>query len=272
AEKKYYNPTSANGFSVYSDTLFSMELDSAEIIYDVAFHVEDKQTGNSIVHAKVEIDSIIKTTDFSGNVAYSLKPGNYQVRISENDYKSLEVDVTIQSDTLLTFRLEKLFAEIKFRLKNQGVPVNKALVVLNNDSLFTSSLGIATFRSLPVDSTYSYKINKDNYQTLQGSLILTTDITLNLEIEKMSTGINELKKVDFHFYPNPAGNYLNIESENGLGKLELLKSNGSVIRSFKALSTLKTISLSNFPNGFYFIRRYGGDDMLPEVKSLIIRR
>ncbi len=80
--------------------------------------------------------------------------------------------------------MEKTHGTIKFRVKNDQVPVNGAWVVLQEDTLLTNGLGICSFESLPLNQTYAYSAAKAHYFPVIGEVMLEKDTTIDLQLSR----------------------------------------------------------------------------------------
>lgn len=183
-EKRHYETTNFGNRSVYSDTTFTMTLDSSEVIYNVTFQIQDEDDGSMLSAVNVNVGEQNQTTGVEGELSFSVNPGVYTVDFSKADYSNLQSEFVIQSDTMFTVTLKRSHADVKFRLNNGTTPVNDALVVFNGDSLHTSSLGFCTFRSIPIDAEYNFTLEREFFETVEGSVFLTRDTTLNLQLTK----------------------------------------------------------------------------------------
>lgn len=57
---------------------------------------------------------------------------------------------------------------------------------------------------------------------------------------------------DLKIYPNPANEFIEIESYNPIEKVELISVNGRLLKSFK--TNFERLNISNVKPGFYFLR------------------
>jgi hypothetical protein len=133
---------------------------------------------------EVSVDTLLQHTDLSGTAVFPLLAGDYQAAFSRSGYRPFLLEHQVWSDTSFEVQLEKTHGQIKFRLTNEGSPVNGALVVLGSDSLLTNALGICIFESLALDSSYAYTISKELYYALAGDLMLIQDTTLGLQFSR----------------------------------------------------------------------------------------
>ncbi|GEM_PF-538018 len=329
AEKNHFESKSVKNLSIYSDTTFNVSLDSSEVFYKVNFEVKDEITEEFLSSVNIEIDSKIKNTNSEGNTGFILKPGTFKVNFDKLNYTSVQKDFIIQSDTTFFIKMLRSHADIKFRIKSENQPVNNALIVFGSDTLYTNSLGICTYRSIPVGKEFNYKIEKEYYNDFSGSLFAKTDSTLeiqlqrnvaNLEIvlngdkEKIENAIfiaqndtinfgadgivklfNIEKNKEFSYqilssnypdfsdslipandttlyvqltytniekelntntvkiYPNPANDYLTVESNSEIDQIEILKVNGVKIKDVQIQSAYKKINITNLLPGFYLL-------------------
>jgi GH35 family endo-1,4-beta-xylanase len=170
------------GTSIYKDTVLSVYLTPAQ--YEVTYHVSDLKNGLNLSAVDVSLDTLVLRTNLSGDATCYLQQGTYRAEFSRSGYRSYILEHELQSDTSLEIQLVKTHGLVKFRLKDGSRPVNGAKVVLETDTLSTNTLGICTFESLPLDSSYSYSITKDNYYALSGDLYLEQDSTLDLQFPR----------------------------------------------------------------------------------------
>ena len=183
-EKRHYETSNFSYRSVYSDTTFNVTLDSAEVIYNVIFQIEDEADGSMLTAVKVDVGEQDKTTGVEGELSFAVNPGTYTVDFSKTDFSGFQKDYTIQSDTTISVKLKRSHADVKFRLKNGSTPVNDALVIFNDDSLNTSSLGFCTFRTVPIDIEYEFSVKQEFFKTHEGIVLLEDDTTLIIQLEK----------------------------------------------------------------------------------------
>ncbi|MBS1765303.1 MAG: serine hydrolase [Bacteroidetes bacterium] len=75
------------------------------------------------------------------------------------------------------------------------------------------------------------------------------------------TGLSEQTMIDnsVSLYPNPTGNELNINSNKLFNKVEILNMQGQVIRLLNTDNRVVTLSVSELPKGFYFVKTYFTD-------------
>ncbi|MDF1572556.1 MAG: glycosyl hydrolase [Bacteroidales bacterium] len=197
---------------IYSDTVIRVRL--APVEHDVTFQLLDSRTHEPFWGVNVYLNDIKEVTDNQGLVHYSLPSGMYPYLIDKVSYENQSGTLDMRSDTLVVFYLDRTEAYIKFRLREEGVPVNKAFIAIGEDSIQTNNLGIAQFYGLPVDQSYGYTVRKEGYDLVTGSLVLVTDTTVQIEMVKEDTGTNELAthiQEEILFWPNPVSDRLYVK-------------------------------------------------------------
>ncbi|HSH19531.1 MAG TPA: T9SS type A sorting domain-containing protein, partial [Draconibacterium sp.] len=330
AEKRHHRKVAIENLSIYSDTIFNVFLDSAEVFYKVNFELEDKETGEKSSSVNIEIDSKSLKTDLGGTADFTLNPGSFQTYFTKLNYADFQQEFIINSDTTFIVKMNRSHADFKFSVRNGNQPINNALVIFAGDSLYTGSLGICTFRSYPVDSLFNYMIEKEFYFSTVGSITTKTDSVIEIQLQKSAvnigfvlsgdkekvdnpiivikndtavfnqegtvklynvklnqvieyeifsdnypdysaslfpekdtllyiqllyTGIeNEVKNKKLNIYPNPATEYLIIESDLEFDYIEIANINGMTIKEIRHQSLNCKVDISDLEAGYYIIR------------------
>jgi len=97
--------------------------------------------------------------------------------------------------------------------------------------------------------------------TPQYSFTVVKDLEIKA-IFTLSTNVSEMDS-PFKIYPNPATDKLFINAGSmAINKIELIDSTGRVVYTDKEVSQNKTIDLSGFLSGFYFVRVHSAEDVL----------
>ncbi len=256
AQKELFYPFDERARIIHSDTTLYITLSPVE--FQVQFILKDSVTGESFWGVNVELNGINAVTDNQGTVTYSLPAGSYDYFIDKVSYRNEAGNVTIVSDTTFTIFLVRTQAYIKFRLRREETPVNKAMVYLGSDSLESNNLGIALFDGLDVNNTYSYAIKREYYRTVTGSIFLETDTTVNILMETdtaSGTGMS-LAEIPVNLWPNPAGDHVNISIPAGAGRmtLKVIGTGGKVMEELVIERSPFILDLSDFPSGPYLLQ------------------
>ncbi len=182
AEKKHLVTVKNRSLMVSSDTIVTVFLDST--LYKVIFQLEDFNSGSKLSSVDITVRNQLSTTGIEGETYFSLSAGAHLAYFDKINFHSFESEFQIQSDTVFQVSLERSHVNVKFRLKTGLELVDNAKVILGNDSLLTNAVGTCTFKSVPVNGTYKFLIKKENFFVEQGSLNLTKDTVLNLQMSK----------------------------------------------------------------------------------------
>ena len=84
----------------------------------------------------------------------------------------------------------------------------------------------------------------------------TPIINSNYECPYFTLGIKELmvNNINARVYPNPVSNYLNIECEESINKLELYDAFGRIVISQESVQNNTSIDVSSLANGIYILK------------------
>jgi hypothetical protein len=84
----------------------------------------------------------------------------------------------------------------------------------------------------------------------------TPIINSNYECPYFTLGIEELivNNINARVYPNPVSNYLNIECEESINKLELYDAFGRIVISQESVQNNTSIDVSSLANGIYILK------------------
>lgn len=182
AAKRHLKPLVNQQVNISSDTVITLMLDSAK--YQVALQVFDHQTGNILTFIDVNVNTGLQEKSSNGEALIELTAGNYTITVQSRNYHDLVTQHTIESDTSLKVSLERSTADVRFQLKNGTQPIKEALVVFNKDSLCTNLLGMCTFESVTIETVIDYQVQKHHFFPVSGSAEVTTDTTIELQVEK----------------------------------------------------------------------------------------
>ena len=255
-EHDHYFPFATIPFSITRDTTITVYLTGkSEILFNILY----KNTLGKARGASVAFGSLTETTDMDGQAIFPVKKGNFEYSINKDSYQAISGNITVHSDTSLLFYLVPVqtHADAAFRLMDGSTPVNNARIVFNNNYLFTDSLGIALFRQLLLDHSYSYTITKEGYYDQSGEFYLRRDTLIDVSLDKNSLGKQNIaaeKKIQL--WPNPASEVLNCRFPLAYLNHTFIISDllGKTIYSGEVNEKEIHISLKDFPTGVYIIQ------------------
>ena len=231
---RFYSKTISR-LSIYSDTTLVYYL--AQKKNKVVIVAHDNYTGNTFEGTQVFFNSEQQITNKNGETFYEVYIGNYDYSVVKNSFKTETGSVEVNSDTTFQIFMTRTEAEIKFVVKVGTIPVNNATLIVNADTLTSTSLGIARFKGLPVLKSYDYHIYKSGYKDVNGIIFLQTDTTINIPIESIPVGIDDvLLNGNLTIWPNPVDGILSITSSENIIHISVYNLSGSKINVVKTLS------------------------------------
>jgi hypothetical protein len=271
-EKLNYKSVTVEQNPIFSDTTFTFSLVPNK--YNITISVADKHTGSIFQGTRVTFNNEVKTTNEKGEVEYKVYPGIYDFLIEKTSYQNENGKLIIQSDTTFQFLLTRTEGSVKFRI-TEGVntPVNNVTVVLNNQTLVSTALGILNFRNLPVYAEYSFLMYKSGYNDVSGTLVLAGDTTVNVTMVPYATpAITDEIGSSVRFWPNPVNDFIYFEVPVNFAqvRVEILNLQGVSLKKIQLEQGLHSeINVSDIPSGTYFLRF---DESKSQVNQLFIKR
>ncbi|MCP1662765.1 MULTISPECIES: carboxypeptidase regulatory-like domain-containing protein [Methanocalculus] len=166
------------------------ETESPDVAHTVTLTVKDSSNNNPVSGARVRIEdddaySSVKTTNVDGEVSFSLYDGDYQVYVSNQQYRDCEEELRIDgSDSSDTFYLERgnnidfliLDADTNVKLYGARVAVNGEEVgISGTDGIVSDSLrkgGGDEYRISVTRSGYTANITRKEIALDEREIIL----------------------------------------------------------------------------------------------------
>lgn len=265
-ENDLYFPFNMEQIAIYSDTTLLIHL--MRKTFNVKVKLYNNSTLDPLSGADFTLNGIQKTSNSEGEITFSIYGGNHIYSINKTDFQEENGSLDIRSDTSIDFHLIQLMADLKFRLKEGMAPLNNALIILNGDSLLTNSLGIALFKQLSIPDSYNYVISKAGFRTMEGSVYLAGDTTVDLTIDKLvqlaeaGTNIYQIR-----IWPNPVKEFLHCSiPENSPGKIiKITNIYGDEIFSHKVENTTISLNVKDYPEGIYLIQLLTNDNQSIQI-------
>ncbi|MBW6537370.1 MAG: hypothetical protein K0B11_20345 [Mariniphaga sp.] len=252
-EKAGFHAVSNNQLTIYSDTILVFRLTPEE--YNITLKVQDDKTGETFEGTLVIFNGINGVTNSFGEAYFQAYHGEFPFSVNKTSYQNLDGLLTVESDTVFIFYLTRTSATLKFRLREGTTPVNNATVILNSDTLVSTSLGLTTFRELPVEEYYDYLIFKGGYEDLTGSLILEKDTTIELQMQPYTTSLSDVPTENkVKIWPNPAKDFLYVSTSNDSSlenRIRIAGLKGSSLKIITYTGNFFKIDLSDLNPGIY---------------------
>ncbi len=259
-KKDLYLPVEKKQVVIYSDTTLTFFLDKKDC--NVTFTLLDDLSRKPILDVEISMGDDRKTTDGQGKATFTVKAGTNAYSIEKILFKPEEGNLDILSDTAFTFLLTRTEASVRFSLKDSTLPIENAMVKINDDSLNTNTQGIADFSSLPVNTDYHFTIRKEDYYTIEDDLHLVTDTTLDITMVALPSGLADSHIAGSLFlWPNPASDILyGILSLNIRGNtIRIVDRNGKEMMVSSIEQDSFSLNIKGLSPGVYFLQVTGKD-------------
>jgi hypothetical protein len=267
-ENELYIPFDIKQYVIYSDTTLTIFLSSRT--FNVTFNVCDQYTLDALSGVNITFNGETATTGTSGELMFVVNGGKHAYSVVKTSFQEVTGTLDIRSDTSFQFDLVQILAEIKFRLKEGTAPLNNALIILNEDSIVTNSLGIALFTQLPVPAEYSFVITKSSFIPREGDIFLIRDTTIDLSMEKTnSTDKFITAESSVRIWPNPVKDILfctfpAVEKDR---KIWITDIYGRVLFNQDVKGNTFTLNVREYPSGIYIMHSKQGKNMILEIFS-----
>ncbi|MCK4919662.1 MAG: T9SS type A sorting domain-containing protein [Bacteroidales bacterium] len=230
----------------------TLNLDFGLLNYSIEIQVIDKRKAFNIANSSVSFNGVHKSTDNNGLADFTVTPGTYEYSAEKDRYTTFFGNHTADSDTLFVISLDLSEAIIEFIIYNNSTPVNNASVEMNSENVLSNSLGMASFNNIGVDSDYQYVITKADYKTINSSVFVSYDSTINIELE-IATSLNYHNR-QISVYPNPVYNQIHIATNFPIVKIHITDVLGKMLlQNLPDDENKATIDLSGLNKGLYFI-------------------
>jgi len=145
---------------------------------------------------------------------------------------------------------------VTFNVTDGAGAVSGAEVTFNSETLTTDSEGNAEFTKVGPGSNLVYLVSKADYESVYGTMAVSSNSVKNVTLQQSGTGINKLEEYGINVYPLPASNNLNIDNMpvTGTQKVEIIDVTGKVILSKNISDVNNDINVSGLDEGIYFLR------------------
>lgn len=238
---------------IFSDTTINLLIKPKD--NTIIFKITDKTSGDPVYRAVVSYSGSIKVTGTDGVCSFAAVPVGtipYGVSDSQGIYFPLMDSLIDISDTIIEIQMIRAHAIVMFQVFENQDPLFNADIALNESTGTTDINGTALFYNLPAREKYSYTIAKSGYRTVNDSIFLEIDTTVNIQLDLISD-ISTDKSEDFRVFPNPSGDIIFIESHTTNAALRFIDPNGTVLLQTRLESGTSEIDVSSMPSGLYYL-------------------
>lgn len=229
--------------------------------------MSDNPIADAMVYISVndEVKHEFKT-DETGVHAISMIAGSYDYRVMKLGYEIAEgtmeiVETDEETKEVQSFTIELIVPDVLYNLTinakdQEDNPLSDVLVALddyyyegNTDA--QGSLLIEGFDNTPVGLTFS----KDGYE---GGTAMTeinnSDNTIDITLAQISTGVNELESSQVILFPNPADDFISVESKMNISSVYIFDLSGREIKSVYTADDNLKIQTSDLETGVYVFK------------------
>jgi len=224
--------------------------------------VIDSSSSQALSGVEITLNDEIQQTGVSGEAVFCGLDihKNYTYTLSKEGYNTLNGNFDITKDSTLALSMTLVpTASLNITVidSSSSQVLSAVEITLNNETLQTGVSGEAVFTGLDFPKNYTYILNKEGYNTIYGSIKITKDSVLYINMTPLLSGIelNSEENNSFHLSPNPATNKLNIEL-NGFetAKINILNNAGQTVISNQFDNRINAIDVSTLPAGIYILK------------------
>ncbi|HOZ15441.1 MAG TPA: C25 family cysteine peptidase [Tenuifilaceae bacterium] len=255
AHKQWINIDGNSTINVYMDYLQSEQR-------DVVFEIYGKtpvgvvpislakftlfRNGEPILSTFSTSEGRVKTRQIEGNYDYSIEKEGYPSK--DKVGISIGTESLIIKDTLINDTFEVVFA-----VKRNGNALSGANVTINGyGTQVTDVNGIAIFAAVGYTKGLSYSVSKDGYQTYGGSVDVTANKTINVNL--ILNGIEDLDEDNLVMYPNPANELVSVKLNSPVSLIQIFSITGILTKQIRPESNaVSEIPISDLTRGTYIV-------------------
>lgn len=182
------------------------------VMYAVSFEISEKDLKIPVYNAGITAGLNTVASDEEGKASLTLPLGAVSLLVEKDYFRDHQSTLDVTRDTLISVTLERLFADAKFRIWNADGSSRErdAQVSLDDTTVISNTLGLATFKALKVDTVYHYSVSKTGFQVQSGDLILKKDTTIVVNL-LVGSGPSLFTKTSVSIFPVPAESFMKIE-------------------------------------------------------------
>jgi len=259
--------TSISGsLTVDKDTTIKVEL--TEMI-PVTFSVTDT-AGTAIEAATVHFAEEVLTTDADGYASKYVLSGEYDWKVTADDYVADSGTVNIDQMDTLNIELEVQTYTVTFNVMDESEnPIDGAEVTVGSQTATTFGDGAVEFDL--ANGSYDYTVTADDYEDESGSVTVDGEaVTENVMMTSTSTSINNPLAKQLKVYPNPSDGNITLEGANIEGaRVSILNSIGKQVKQMTLDNNTNYLHLDELKSGIYFIKIEDNDN--EAVRKVLIK-
>ncbi len=196
------------------------------------------------------------STSSQGITETTLPVANYKYKVEKAGF--LPSDLVSISITAPSYEfkdtLNPTSYTITFNVSSKGSPIEGASVNLSGyNPTITNAQGVAVFSNIVYAKGLTFTVQKEDFYGYTSSEDITSNKTINVNL--ISTGIEETIKSNLKIYPNPVKDNLSVDSDLPIDKIQIIGITGIVLVNKEGYGVNKTdIPLTNLSRGTYIVR------------------
>ena len=244
----------SQSLNLAADTILVVHLKSKDL-YALDFLVKDSASNQNIAAVSIAINDTVYETDELGEVSLDLWEGVYTYVLTKDGYETIDGSLELSKDDSITIAMLKELVSLSMKVVDESLasPLSGVDVSLNNESKQTGTNGEVLFTDLEMNTSYSYELFKAGYETIDGSLELSKDDSITIAMVAIISGTNENLDKTIKIYPNPATDFLEIESPLCIKKIRVYNKIGQLKSTFEPDSYRFKLNTQDFEIGVYIL-------------------
>lgn len=202
--------------------------------------------------------SVVANPDASGEntsdkVVEISKADGAQTWAGSNMKLDAAIDFSVSTTIKVKVYSPRADVPILFKIENSTNGDIKAEVlatttVANTWEVLEFDLSLSTVNAFSLDNEYDVIVLFPDFGASGAAEVFYFD---DIELKEETIGFDELNKIDFLVYPNPASDYLYISNSSDLKRIEIYSITGQRIKTIEAIEN--RIQISELPQGVYVI-------------------
>ncbi len=223
--------------------------------YTVTFEIDDEH-GNEITEAVITLDG---EKNEPGNYVFeNIKDGTFDYKVEKDGYFTAEDEVTIEGDATVEVTLYGAY-RVTFDVEDTwGNVVENAVITFDG---VQQGPGEYVFKEIK-SGTYEYKVEKDEYYTVENNITLNNNYIARVILEPDGTYTDGHEDAKLSIFPNPTRNKFNVESNVKIKEIRLIDLSGQVITDIAVDDLTSVINVSGFRPGVYFMEIHTKENVI----------
>ena len=270
-----YNPATAGVKEVRFEAVYANDLDQSNNIDTINITISDSvltRDWNDIPTGSIGIGAgetgafghpfTILATDTLSSISFLTEeaPINEITSIDVYTFNGTPGSLLASSDEFTFTQSDSAWYTLTIP---NGLPLDSGsyFVAINEAD---ASIALATSTNYYTDNTLWYKVGSGVWTDATGSFNHTLFLRLNFG-DPVITDINDIENANqFNLYPNPAKDFINIETNSVINKIQIVDLAGKVLIEEENSSSMSITSLSK---GIYFAKLYLDNEII--IKKFI---